>query len=94
MVSGDERINKSNHKGTKKSHSKNFPMYLFHHSIGVTHYFRLVISFILSALYGYIVGAVKFKWSHSFGYKCAFVFGAEFKLSFINNHLFIHIKHI
>ena len=55
MVSGDERINKSNHKGTKKNHSKKPPMYLFHHSVDVTYSFRLVISFILSALYGYIV---------------------------------------
>ena len=30
-------------------------MYLFHHSVDVTYSFRLVISFILSALYGYIV---------------------------------------
>ena len=59
MVSGDERINKSNHKGTKKITAKNFLMYLFHHSIDVTHYFRLVISFILSALYGYIVSSVQ-----------------------------------
>ena len=56
MVSGDERINKSNHKRTKKKIiAKNPPMYLFHHSVDMTYSFRLVISFILSALYGYIV---------------------------------------
>ena len=73
MVSGDERINKSNHKGTE-NYSKKLPnVFKFQHdSLFQTG------NFLHGALYGYILGAVKFKWSHSFVCKHAFVFGAEF----------------